>query len=112
MYLRSNKDIERVLQELDDSEVSDLSDAEDTAWEPVEYLNTGAENDVVEPETVAETSPESEPSSTESGAAKELRFKWRKKHFSRRDALFTGPIITTNEEVKSPVGYFTETFLN
>ena len=57
MYLRSNKDIERVLQELDDSEVSDLSDAEDTAWEPDEYLHTGAENDVVEPETVAETSP-------------------------------------------------------
>lgn len=110
MYLRSNKDIERVLQELDDSEVSDLSDAEDTAWEPDEYLHTGAENDVVEPETVAETSPESEPSSTECGTAKELRFKWRKKHFSRRDARFTGPVITTNEEVKSPVGYFTKYF--
>jgi hypothetical protein len=72
-------------------------------------LNTGAENYVVEPETVAETSPESEPSSTESGAAKELHLKWRKKHFSCRDARF-GPDITTNEEVKSPVGCFTEYF--
>jgi hypothetical protein len=102
----SNRHTERVLQELGDSQLCDLTDSEDTTLEPEEYLNTGTEYVFVEPKTVADTSPESGPSSTESVAAKELRPKWRQRRFSRRNARFTGSGVTSGEEGKSPVGYF------
>lgn len=103
MAALSEKEIEQIIERLDDSDLSELSDSDDIGPEitletnieshvPVSEIEGIEEADGVsvnEIETVANGSDSLETHNE----ASEVHFVWKKKPFTCPDICFTGPVI-------------------